>query len=248
MKHLNIIKSATISEIVKQALSVPAPAEIPGGTGDQNLDNILEQAAQPSQRYINRISTAGKRPQYEAQHGPITGTTPGYAETPYNAETSGVGGIFNNIGQMYNNALESGANSYSKATNYLGSLLPGSAADNRMDAQNNAAEQASPAYTRAMQAKTNQRAFADKVRKDYGANPTIPKATPVSPQPPAQVGPPAPAPAGKAPTMPASRPATPAKPAPDFNAIFRKQHGSAFDPKSRVDKQKMQQLQAGYKG
>jgi hypothetical protein len=266
MKHLNIVKSAAISEIVKQAVgmygsptgqpstvgnsggsipSIPAPAEIPGGTGDKGLDSMLEQAEQPSQRYINRISAAGKRPQYEAQYGPIKGMSPGYAETPYDAETSGVGGYLNNLRQRNNAIINGVLGARESAKNYLDSFRMGSGADKRMDAEIAAAEQPSTAYTRAMRQGTNHRAFVDKVRKDYGANPTIPRATPVNPQPPAQVGPPAPAPAGKAPIMPASRPAAPAT---DFNAMFRKQHGSAFDPNSRVDKQKMQQLQARYKG
>lgn len=34
-------------------------------------------------------------------------------------------------------------------------------------------------------------------------------------------------------------------PATDYNAMFRKNHGTAFDPNSRMDRQKMQAMRGG---
>ena len=36
-----------------------------------------------------------------------------------------------------------------------------------------------------------------------------------------------------------------AAPKPDYQAMFRKNHGTAFDPKSSMDRRKMQQMQSG---
>lgn len=83
--------------------------------------------------------------------------------------------------------------------------------------------------------------YDDKVKQDYAINPSVgdtgrpAKAIYLDPAEQAKsvaAGPASPAPASV--TYPA--------PEPDINALFRKHHATAYDPKSRVDRMKMQQL------
>jgi hypothetical protein len=52
------------------------------------------------------------------------------------------------------------------------------------------------------------------------------------------------APARAIPVGPVEAPAAPVKVAPDFNALFKEQHASSFDPNSSMDRLKMQKLKA----
>lgn len=54
------------------------------------------------------------------------------------------------------------------------------------------------------------------------------------------------APARAIPVGPVAPPAAPVKVAPNFNALFKQQHASSFDPNSAMDRAKMQKLKARY--
>ena len=164
-------------------------------------DRILADAALPSQSYINQQRLAGKLPQYEAEHGKVTGTVP-------------------------NSSMKRGPFQYGDVT-YAGGIK-GSEIDGKLvlgdeDIQA-AAAQPSAVYQRRMQPGTQSRTVIDKIRADYGENPTIPKATPV---------------------------AEPAAPTVDPNLaarLFQKTTGTAYNDKAQGDQAMMQRIQERLKG
>jgi len=173
------------------------PASFFGGN-----DRILADAALPSQSYINKQRLVGKLPQYEAEQGKVTRTVP-------------------------NSSMKRGPFQYGDTT-YAGGIK-GSEIDGKLvigdDAILEAAAKPSAAYQRSMQPGTQSRTVIDKIRADYGENPTIPKATPVA-EPAA---------------APAVDPALVAR-------LFQKTTGTAYNEKSKKDIAKMQEIQDRLKG
>jgi len=215
MKNYNIIKAAAISELMEK-IAVGYFPSIPNA----NRAPIIREAPEP------RVPNIFGKTKIER------GDSPRQAQT-WNPDTGVQGGKFKTMDEVINEAAQPAA-----PRNPLG-RTPAARGDaprisnaqkvtpDNADDMNLQAREISPVFTQKMMSQGKDPVVP--ANASYAVNPSL-----------GNTG----APARAIPVGPVAAPVAPIKVAPDFNALFKEQHASSFDPNSSMDRLKMQKLKA----